>query len=311
MRGRNRGSVWSVSPLIVALAVVAAACGGGAGSEEPESLVFAAVPSEEASRLEESYRVTLEILEAELGVDIEFFQAADYAGVIEGQIAGTVDIAQYGPFSYVIATNNGAAIEPAGAMTGAPDEEPGYQSYGIAPADSEINSLEDFRGKTVCFVDPSSTSGFLYPSAGLLELGISPETDVTPVFAGGHDASGISVANGDCDAGFAFDSMVDIVLIENGDVAPGELKVVWKSEVIAGSPVAVSTELPDDLRSLIKSTFIDKVNVDWAVANGYCPSADECSLSDEEIWGYKAVDNSFYDGVRKVCEVTEAPACTS
>ena len=107
-------------------------------------------------------------------------------------------------------------IAPIGAIVDAPDDEPGYQSYGITQADNdEINGIEDFAGKNVCFVDPGSTSGFLYPSAGLLDAGIDPETDVTPVFAGGHDASVISVKNGDCDAGFAYDTMVTQQLIDS------------------------------------------------------------------------------------------------
>lgn len=62
-------------------------------------------------------------------------------------------------------------------------------------------------GKKVCFVDPSSTSGFLYPTAGLIEEGViasGSEADisaaVTPIYAGGRDASALAVKSGDCDA---------------------------------------------------------------------------------------------------------------
>jgi phosphonate transport system substrate-binding protein len=314
--------------MLSVLALVLAACGAdgegdssdttaevesaevSGGDDWPETITFAAVPSEQQERLEESYGVTTSILEDELGVSIEFFQAADYAGVIEGMIAGNVHIAQFGPFSYVIARNNGAEIEPAAAMINDEGGQPGYQSYAITQGDnSEINSLEDFAGKRVCFVDPGSTSGFLYPSAGLLDVGIDPETGVDAVFAGGHDASAISVANGDCDAGFAFDTMVTSVLIDEGDISEGDLKVVWESEIIAGSPVAMQTSIPDDLRAAIQETFVNKVNVSYAVENGYCASADDCSLSDEDIWGYVVVDDDYYGGVRTVCEITEAPAC--
>jgi phosphonate transport system substrate-binding protein len=150
---------------VMALALIATACEdddgededaqavsaeGGNGAREgwPEKLVFAAVPSEESSALQESYEPIIEVLESELGLDIEFFQATDYAGVIEGQIAGNVDLAQYGPFSYVIARTNGADIRPAGAMVEEEGAEPGYQSYGIVPAGSDIASLEDYAGRT-------------------------------------------------------------------------------------------------------------------------------------------------------------------
>lgn len=277
----------------------------------PASITLAAVPSEESTSLEASYTNIIAVLEQELGLGVEFVTATDYAGVIEAQIAGDVDLAQYGPFSYVIAVANGAEIAPVGAIVDAPDAEPGYQSYGIALADNdEINSIEDFAGTNVCFVDPGSTSGFLYPSAGLLDVGIDPETGVTPVFAGGHDASVISVANGDCDAGFAFDAMVTTTLIESGDIEEGQIKVVWESEVIAGSPLAMSTTLPQSLQDEITRVILEDANVDALVELGICASTDDCEITDEEdSWGFIAVDDAFYDGVRAVCESTQAEAC--
>jgi phosphonate transport system substrate-binding protein len=276
----------------------------------PEKLVFGAVPSEESSSLVESYQKILDVLEAELGIEVEFFQATDYAGIIEGQVAGNVHMAQYGPFSYVLAGVRGAGLEVAGVMTDGPDIEPGYQSYGIALATNDaVNSLEDFAGKVVCFVDPASTSGYLYPSEGLLSAGIDLETGITPVFAGGHDASVLAVKNGDCEVGFAFDAMVDKNLIESGDIAEGEIKTVWKSEVIAGSPLAMLGSLPESLKAEIKRVILQEANVDALVASGICTSVDDCGLTDEKVWGYVEKDDSFYDGVRKVCEVTGSDKC--
>ena len=274
----------------------------------PDTLIVGAVPSEESTALQESYANLLTVLGDELDVKIEFFQATDYAGIIEAQIAGKVDLAQYGPFSYVLAKNNGANIDPIGAIVDAPDEAPGYQSYGIAKGDNaSIDELADFAGKTVCFVDPGSTSGFLYPSAGLLELGIDPETGVTPVFAGGHDASALSVANGDCEAGFAFDAMVDGNV--DGALKDGDLKVVWKSEMIAGSPLAMSLDLPEDMQAKIRSIVLEKANRDALLAAGYCDTAETCGLTDENAWGWIPVEDSFYDGVRAVCEATKSDKC--
>ncbi|CAN5715917.1 phosphate/phosphite/phosphonate ABC transporter substrate-binding protein [soil metagenome] len=276
-------------------------------SDWPDQLVFGAVPSEESTALQESYAPIVEVLEQELDLEVEFFQATDHAGIIEAQIAGNVDLAQYGPFSYVIAWTNGANIEPAGAMVEEEGGEPGYQSFGITKAGSGIESLEDFAGRSVCFVDPSSTSGFLYPSAGLLEVGIDPEADVDAVFAGGHDASALAVNSGDCEAGFAFDTMVEEVLIESGDLAEGDLEVVWESEVIAGSPLAVSQDLPESLVAEIERVIIELANEDHLLEVGICET--ECQLTDEQVWGYAEVDDSFYDGVRAVCESTRAEAC--
>lgn len=303
----------AVSAIALALAGCATTTdtGGTAGQEDwPEKLVFGAVPSEESSSLVESYEKIIEVLEQELELEVEFVQATDYAGIIEGQVSGRVDIAQYGPFSYVLAGIRGAELEVAGVMTDGPDIEPGYQSYGIALATNDaINSIEDFAGKTVCFVDPASTSGFLYPSEGLLSAGIDPEADVTPIFAGGHDSSVLAVKNGDCEAGFAFDAMVDKNLIESGDIAEGEIKTVWKSEVIAGSPLAIQAGLPESLKTEIKRIITELANVDALTELGICDSVENCGITDEKVWGYVERDDSFFDGVRKVCEVTGSSKC--
>ncbi len=287
-----------------------AAEASGDRSDWPETLVVAAVPSEESSSLQQSYSLLLESLSEQLGVNVEFFQATDYAGIIEAQNSGKVDLAQYGPFSYVLAKTRGADIDVAGVMTDGPDVEPGYVSYGFALSTNDaVNSIEDFKGKTVCFVDPASTSGYLYPSEGLISAGIDPEADVTPVFAGGHDSSVLAVKNGDCEVGFAFDAMVDSNLIEKGDIQPGEIKTVWKSEVIAGSPMAIRNGLPASLDAEIRRIILQDVNVDQLMAAGKCTSTEDCGLTDENVWGWVSKPDSFFDGVRKVCEVTGSSNC--
>jgi phosphonate transport system substrate-binding protein len=216
--------------------------------------------------------------------------ATDYAAVVEAQIAERVDFAFYGPFGYVVATNAGAEIEAIIAQIPEPDEPPGYQSYLVTTADrDDINEIEDIRGRTVCLVDPSSTSGGLFPTSMMLDADIDPDTDVTAVYSGAHDASVLSVLSGDCDAGFAFDTMVDMILPDRGYYEPDEIKIIAKSETIPGSPIAVGQWLPQDLIDAIQETIVE--------------------LNAEARWGAAAVEDEYYDGVRLVCELTGAPAC--
>ena len=161
-----------------AAAVLAAGCSSSdTGSDTanaqgfPDTITLAAIPAENSSDLKASYEPLIKLLEKETGSSVEFVQAWDYAGVVEGMIADNVDLAFFGPFAYVVAKINGAKITPLGAVIGEQGEQPGYQSYGLTRSDvADINGLKDFAGKKVCFVDPGSTSGFLYPTAGLIEL---------------------------------------------------------------------------------------------------------------------------------------------
>ena len=284
------------------------ASAAGASTEWPETLVVGAVPSEESSALRESFDGLVRVLEADLGIDVDFFQAADYAEIIEAQSAGRVHLVSYGPFSYVLATDSGADIRAFGALVDSADAAPGYVSYGVARTDNQaLNELADLAGRTVCFVDPASTSGYLYPTAGLLAAGIDPERDIAPVFAGGHDASVVAVHAGKCDAGFAYDEMVESALIDAGRIGPGDIKIIWRSETIASSPIAVLTSLPSDLRSEIRRIVLEEANSDRLAERGFCDSPQDCRVTDEDAWGWTRVNDAFYDGVRKVLSLTQPP----
>lgn len=284
---------------------------GGGADPGGDTLVFASIPSEESTSLQQNYAAVLAMLERETGTTIEFQNATDYAAVIEGMRAGQIDIALFGPFSYVLAKGQDAGITPIAAVVDAQGDEPGYQSYGITAAGSDIQDLAGFAGRNVCFVDPNSTSGYLYPTAGLIEAGVDPAAGITPVFAGGHDASALAVASGQCDAGFAYDTIVDTQLIDSGQLQPGQLRVVWRSETIAGSPIAVASQVDPQRRQVIADAFTQKANVDYLSANGFCAAASDCEVGEEAGWGYAPVDDALYDGVRRVCEVTKAESCTS
>lgn len=303
-------AVVAVSALAVTACGQSAQTAGDSGARNPDELVFAAVPSENAQTLEQAYQPVLAMLGKLTGKKIRFQSATNYAAVIEAQRTHKVDIAQYGPLSYVVARSAGVKATAVAAQTKTKGAEPGYQSYAITRTGSPVHDLSGFKGKKVCFVDPNSTSGHLYPSAALIEAGINPERDVTPVMAGGHDASALAVASGQCDAGFAEDVIVDKVLIDKGQLKPGQLDTVWKSEVIAGSPVAISDDLDPALRAALADAFQTKANVDYLNASGFC--ATTCKAADDAgDWGYAKVDDTFYDSVRKVCAITKDKQCSA
>lgn len=296
-----------------------AACGesaqtgssGASGAAGDDTIVLASVPSEESTDLQSQFDPIIKMLEKETGKKVSFQQATDYAAVIEGQRAGQIDIGVYGPFSYVIAKDGGVPLEPIGAMVDEKGAKPGYESYGFTRPDTGITDIKGFAGKKVCFVDLASTSGYLYPSAGLIEAGIDPKTGVTPVMAGGHDAALLSVASKQCDAGFAFDTM-EATMVEKGQLKKGQLTHVWTSEMIAGSPAVMSTTSIDaDTQAKIKEAFEKKANKPALVADGYCTSEAECKLPEDTGWGFVPTTDADYNGIREVCKVTKAEACTA
>lgn len=304
----------AAAALMVAPAL--SACGESAGSApaasgESDVLTFAAVPAEASASLGSDFEKIIALIEQETGKTVEFQNATDYAAVIEGQRAGKIDLASYGPFSYVIARDSGVPLEPLAAPTSDPDVEPAYSSLAYVREDSDITDLAAARDRKVCFVDPASTSGYLVPTKGLLDVGLDAGDDITPIMAGGHDASLLSLESGQCDIAFAHDTMLN-TLEGRGQIRPGALKSVWESEKIPEDPIAVNTETVDaETVKKIDEALSTMANKPALVAAGLCDSEDDCELPEEIEWGYKPVDDSDYDPIREICDATKAEACHS
>lgn len=284
--------------------------GDGGGEFAGTEIVLASVPSEESTSLQSGYENIIALLEEELGVEISYQDANDYAAVIEGQRAGQIDMAAYGPFSYVIASDSGVPIEPVGTMADSADEEPTYTSKLHVKADSDMESMEDIKGKEVCFVDAASTSGYLVPSYGLLNVDIDPEKDITPVMAGGHDASLLSLDSDNCEAAFALDAQQSI-LEETGQLEKDAVKVIWESDPIPSSPLTANTDtLGQDLVDAINETLAEKANKPALVEAGICSSEEDCTMPEDSEYGFIPTDDESYEVIREICDVTQAEACS-
>lgn len=303
---------------VMALAAVAIVLVPSAGCDEKTDnlppLVFTAYPTQQPVDLAQSFQPILKMLQKETGREVRFRPASDYNQVFEWFRKEEVDIADVGPLVYVKAKKMGARITAAAARVRAKGEPYGYKSYGItqsSQSSSSIRTLKDFRGKYVCFVDRNSTSGYLYPKAGLLKAGLlkegmEPEQVMTVVPAERHDEVVRKVANGECDAGFTYERMLD-QQVKRRQVPYGRIAVVWESDIIPGAPMVVADKLPKDLRAKLTRALQEKANADYLRANGFCQV--QCAIAEGDAYGYVPVDDSFYDNVRKVCKVTGDKSC--
>lgn len=262
---------------------------------DENTLVFGVVP--DSVDTETNYQPLMDYIAEVTGKTVEYHESTDYAALIEAAVAGKVDVASFSGFTYVTATNNGAKLTPISSIVTAEGQEPGYYSQAIVPADSDISSIEDFAGKKVCFVDPSSTSGYLFPSYNLLKAGIDPQADITPVFAGKHDVSVQKVGEGvECEVGFAEDSEVE---------KSSAVKVVDET-MVPGAPLVYSSALPEDLAAKLVDALAE-ITIDDIIAAGI-DSADSDSFR-SVFFATKPVDDAYYDLIRDICAETEAEQC--
>lgn len=273
----------------------AADASGGTFAVDENTLVFGVVP--DSVDTETNYQPLMDYIAAETGKTVEYHESTDYAALIEAAVAGKIDVASFSGFTYVTATNNGAALTPISSIITEEGQEPGYFSQAIVPKGSDITDLAGFEGKKVCFVDPSSTSGYLFPSYNLLNEGIDPETDVTPVFAGKHDVSVTKTGEGvECEAGFAEDS----------EVAKSDKVEIISETMVPGAPIVLSNTLPEELQAQL-TDILGEVTIDEIIAAGI-DSADSDAFR-SVFFATSPVDDAYYDTIRDICEKTNAEQC--
>ncbi|MDR0504902.1 MAG: phosphate/phosphite/phosphonate ABC transporter substrate-binding protein, partial [Bifidobacteriaceae bacterium] len=263
----------------------------GTFAKDSNTLVFGVVP--DSVDTETNYQPLMNYIAAKTGMQVEYRESTDYAALIEAAVAGKIDVASFSGFTYVIATTQGANLLPVSSIITVQGEEPGYYSQAVVAKDSPIQKLDEFKGKKVCFVDPSSTSGYLFPSYNLLNLGIDPEKDITPVFAGKHDVSVTKTVEGrECEAGFAEDSEVT----KKAD----ELRII-ESTHVPGAPIVISGNLPSSVQELLRSA-LTSVSIDDMIAQGV-EGADSESFA-AIMYALSPVDDSAYDIIRDICAKT-------
>src|SRR6516225_4363912 len=190
--------------ILAALAVTTLAlCSGASRAEDwhakyPE-LTFAVVPAENASGVIDRWTPFADYLSKQLGVKVTLRVANDYAAVIEGQRAGNIQIAYYGPASFSRARVTGVKTD-AFAIDVNSDGSKGYYSVFYVLAKSPYQKLDDLKGKNLGLVDPNSTCGNNMPRFKMNQMGIDPDKFFNQVvFTGSHENAVLALAQGTVD----------------------------------------------------------------------------------------------------------------
>lgn len=246
---------------IALLLTGALAAPAAAECENPDTLTFSMIPTEDTAAELQLYQPLIRHLSAVTGKDIDFYSPTSYASVVEAIASGWVDIAVLGPASYTLAKalNDDMVVfatysRHAGHMQ---EEGPGYRANLISRADSGIVTIEDSRGATLGLVDPASTSGHLLPMVAFAgETGEDLEDFYGRiVYTGGHDLSALAVLEGRVDVAFVATHRFDNV-VERGDITLDDVNILWRSAVVPQDPFVFRTTLCEDLRDDIVEAFL-------------------------------------------------------
>ncbi|MBN1933914.1 MAG: phosphate/phosphite/phosphonate ABC transporter substrate-binding protein [Anaerolineae bacterium] len=253
---------------------------------EKSPIIMSFVPSGDTQEIIASGEQIAKMITDKTGLIVQSNVGTDFAAVREAMGAGKAHIGWLNTFNYVLANEKygvevGLATSRFGTTT--------YTGQIVVRADSGIASLADLKGKTMCWVDPNSTSGYIIPRIMLKANGIDPDTDFAKtVEAGSHNNVVTQVYNGDCDAGATYADARSSIEKDYADVKE-KVVVLATTTAIPNDSVAFSKDFPADLKAKIITALLE------IAASEDGKAALESLYS---IAGLVEVDDSFYDPFR-------------
>ncbi|MGX7107792.1 phosphate/phosphite/phosphonate ABC transporter substrate-binding protein [Hutsoniella sourekii] len=235
---------------------------------QEEALEVQFVPTNNDGSMEARSEPFAKYLSDKLGREVKVTLATDYSTIVQAMASGQVDLGIMPPAAYVQARGMNAAEAILTSELGAYDDETGLPIEGetagsfkaeiLVPADSDIQSLEDLKGKKIATLSPTSASGYIYPVAELKQAGMDPTKDATLTTVNDIPSMITSVLNGQQDAMFSFEGtrVVFANAFPDNDLMK-DLRVLYLTEgEIPNDAIAVHPEMDQELREAIKEAFL-------------------------------------------------------
>jgi len=236
------------------LLVLAAGWFAPAAAEQP--LIIALTPSRDPTALQQAGDEFAKTIARVSGVPMRAMVASDYAGVVEALRSRRVDLAFVHPVGYVLANREaGCQILVRDIWQG----KTAYTARFFVRKGTGIERLEDLRGKTIAFVDPASSSGYIYPMVLLIKKGLVRDRDPKTffkdaLFAGTHDAAIQAVLHGRVDAAASFDKAPEVHLKDAAQI--NKLTVVGETPEIPEAGICSRPGLPPETLVRLKQALL-------------------------------------------------------
>ncbi len=231
----------------------------------PTTLTVQFVPSQNADTLEAKAKPLEKLLSDKIGIPVKVSVSTDYNTIIEAMASKKVDVGFLPPTAYVLAKEKGAAEVILQAQrfgvqddTGAPttDLVDFYKSMIIVKKDSSIQSVADLKGKKIAYQNVTSSAGFVWPAAKLMEAGLDPLKDVEAITVKGHDQGVLAVLNGDVDAAAIFQDARNTVKNDYPSVFE-DTRVLAYTEPIPNDTISVRSDMSPEWVEKLQNAFME------------------------------------------------------
>lgn len=220
---------------------------------DPDTIIFSYTPVEDPAVYAKVWQGFISHMAEVTGKKVVFFPVQSYAAQYEAMRSGRLHIAGVNTGGNPVAVNC-AGFVPFAMMASA-DGSYGYEMEIIVPADSDIQSPADIKGRAMAFTSPTSNSGFKAPSALLKsEFGLVAEIDFETSFSGKHDNSILGVANNDYEAAAIANSILNR-MIDRDVVDASKIRSIYKSATFPTTGYGHAHNLHPTVVAKIKQAF--------------------------------------------------------
>ena len=289
------------APICAKMANPPTVAAGKFGSAD-NPIVITFVPSGDTGKITKAGTAIADCLAEMTGLAFKIEVGTTFAASIEAMGAEKAQVGFLNTFSVLLAEQkyqivpalanlrkyNTNAVDPDAALAG--KMEPFYKGQFIANQASGIKTYADLKGKTFCFVDPNSTSGYIIPRIVLKAEGIDPDKDFKATQnAGSHNNVAIAVYKGDCDAGVTF---IDVLTDSAANLAATYPDIATKVTAFADT-----VRIPNDGVQYIKTLdpAVQAAITDGMLAMAADPGGQAVLKSLYSINGFQKIDPTFYN----------------
>lgn len=264
-------------------------------------IIVAFEPSGTSSEITAGGQELLDALSKETGLTFKGVVPTSYAALTEAMGSGNAQIGWMATFAYILAHQKGYANVALITVRFGSDHY-GSQfianvSSGFTPAadkpgtEAELaTTLAQFKGKTPCFGDPESTSGYVVPMIFLKNAGLTDADIKTPVFTGGHTQTVQALYNGGtCDYGATYVDARSKFATDHPDVNNKVVVIYQTQPIIPNDNMSYAPDMPQNLRDTITAAMLKIAGTEEG----------KKALKDlYQISGLTQVDDTAYDQFR-------------
>ena len=226
----------------------------GAEQWGTKALTIALIPEKNESDQRRRYRHISSYLAGKLGIRVRL-DMVPYDQMAETLASGEAQAGFFGSYGYVLTHKKSGVIPLARPVW--QDGTSTYAGLMVVRKDENIQTVADMENKKLVFVSKTTSAGYVFPKAYLLQNGVSDVEKYfsSVVYGGSHESAAWAVYSREADVGAVKNHIFNNLKRDDPNFAE-QMMVLAKSKDVPSNSFAVSPHLDPRLREKIQELLL-------------------------------------------------------